>query len=82
MGANAAEGTKQRIAVFRFVPLKTNETGNINNNNNIIGSRVSDVFSSYPYYESHVKGIVAGISNNELLFIDENLDIQTINWSS
>ena len=65
-----------------FLKEDIEQASSFNNNSNIIGSRVSDVFSSYPYYESHVKGIVAGISDNELLFIDENLDIQTINWSS
>ena len=62
-----------------FLKEDIEQASSFNNNSNIIGSRVSDVFSSYPYYESHVKGIVAGISDNELLFIDENLDIQTIN---
>ena len=65
-----------------FLREDMEQASSFNSNSNVIGSRVSDIFSSYPYYESHVKGIVAGISDNELLFIDENLDIQTINWSS
>ena len=65
-----------------FLRKDMEQASSFNSNSNVIGSRVSDIFSSYPYYESHAKGIVAGISDNELLFIDENLDIQTINWSS
>ena len=65
-----------------FLREDMEQASSFNSNSNVIGSRVSDIFSSYPYYESHAKGIVAGISDNELLFIDENLDIQTINWSS
>jgi penicillin-binding protein 1A len=65
-----------------FLKENMEQASSFDSNSNVIGSRVSDIFSSYPYYESHTKGIVAGISDNELLFVDENLDIQTINWSS
>jgi penicillin-binding protein 1A len=65
-----------------FLKENMEQASSFDSNSNVIGSRVSDIFSSYPYYESHAKGIVAGISDNELLFVDENLDIQTINWSS
>ena len=65
-----------------FLKENMEQASSFDSNSNVIGSRVSDIFSSYPYYESHTKGIVAGISDNELFFVDENLDIQTINWSS
>ena len=65
-----------------FLKENMEQASSFNKNNDIIGSKVNDIFSSYPYYESHTKGIVVGIFDSKILFIDESLDIQSINWSS
>lgn len=53
-----------------------------NQDKDAIGSILSEIFSSYPYYQSHVKGLVVGVFDKKINFINENFEIDSINWSS
>ena len=45
-------------------------------------SRISKVFESYPYLNTHIKALVISIDNEKLYFINENLKIDNLSWSS
>lgn len=52
------------------------------NSDDFIGNKIANVFSSYPFYESHIKAIVIKIEDKNLFFLNENLNIDSIPWSS
>ena len=45
-------------------------------------NKINSIFDNYPYYQTHLKGIVINASNEELFFLNEKFEIQNIPWSS
>ena len=47
-----------------------------------LSNRINVIFEDIPFYTTHSKGIVINFKNNSLYFINENLEIDSIPWSS
>ena len=47
-----------------------------------LSNRINIIFEDFPFYKTHSKGIVINLSNNSLYFINEDLEIDSIPWSS
>ena len=46
-----------------------------------LSNQISIIFENFPYYKTHIKGLVISFKDEKLHFIDENLDIHSIIWS-
>jgi penicillin-binding protein 1A len=46
-----------------------------------LANKISIIFEDYPYYKTHIKGLVISFKDKKLHFIDENLKIHSIIWS-
>ena len=47
-----------------------------------LSNRINVIFEDIPFYTTHSKGIVINFKNDSLYFINENLEINSIAWSS
>jgi penicillin-binding protein 1A len=47
-----------------------------------LSNRINVIFEDFPFYSSHSKGIVINFMNDSLYFINEDLKIDSIPWSS
>ena len=47
-----------------------------------LSNRINVIFEDIPFYTTHSKGIVINFKNDSLYFINENLEIGSIPWSS
>jgi hypothetical protein len=47
-----------------------------------LSNRINIIFEDFPFYKTHSKGIVINLSDNSLYFINEDLEIDSIPWSS
>jgi penicillin-binding protein 1A len=47
-----------------------------------LSNRINIIFEDFAFYKTHSKGIVINLSNNSLYFINEDLEIDSIPWSS
>ena len=47
-----------------------------------LSNRINVIFEDIPFYTTHSKGIVINFKNDSLYFINENLEIDSIAWSS
>ena len=47
-----------------------------------LSNRINVIFEDIPFYTTHSKGIVINFKNDSLYFINENLEINSIPWSS
>ena len=83
------------IDIFNEAELEQLNAGNSNfiteslkneysflDDNKTIGSEINEIFSSYPYYRTHAKAIVIGVHEKRIDFINEKLEIESLNWSS
>ena len=43
---------------------------------------INEIFEDLPFYKTHSKGIVINFKDNNLYFINEELEIDSISWSS
>ena len=48
---------------------------------NTTSNRLTDIFDSYPFYESHIKAIVVNLTSERIDVIDENFELKSIYWS-
>jgi len=46
-----------------------------------LSNQISIIFENFPYYKTHIKGLVISFKDDKLHFIDENLEIHSIIWS-
>ena len=49
--------------------------------NKNLSNQISIIFENFPYYKTHIKGLVISFKDEKLHFIDENLEIHSIVWS-
>ncbi len=54
---------------------------NINLNEDHISNKLRNIFDSYSFYESYIKAVVVGISEKEIIAIDENFELKNAFWS-
>ena len=55
--------------------------GEIYLDKNITSNKLTDIFDSYPFYESHIKAIVVNVKSEKIDVIDENFELKSIYWS-
>ena len=55
--------------------------GEIYLDKNITSNKLTDIFDSYPFYESHIKAIVVNVTSEKIDVIDENFELKSIYWS-
>ena len=55
--------------------------GNINLDENNISNKLRSIFDSYTFYNSYIKALVVGITEKEIILIDENFEIKNAYWS-
>ena len=61
--------------------FENSNLGNINLDENIISNKLRSIFDSYTFYNSYIKALVVGISEKEIILIDENFEIKNVYWS-
>ena len=49
---------------------------------NNTANKVSSLFDLYPYVRTHLKALVARVSDNEIILLDENFEFKTVQWSN
>jgi len=54
---------------------------NINLNEDHISNKLRNIFDSYSFYDSYIKAVVVGISEKEIIVIDENFELKNSFWS-
>ena len=54
---------------------------NINLNEDHISNKLRNIFDSYSFYDSYIKAVVVGISEKEIIVIDENFEFKNAFWS-
>ena len=47
-----------------------------------LSNRINIIFEDFPFYKTHTKGIVINVEHDSLYFINEDLEINSIPWSS
>ena len=45
-------------------------------------NEIKSIFDSFPFYKSYIKGLVIKLSSEELFYLNEKLEINSIPWSS
>ncbi len=53
----------------------------INLDENITSNKLDKIFDSYPYYKTHMKALVINVSDNVVVTVNENLELNSIFWS-
>ena len=43
--------------------------------------KLSNIFESYAFYETHMKALIINVTDDEISFINENFELGSINWS-
>ena len=61
--------------------FENSNLGNINLDENNISNKLRSIFDSYTFYNSYIKALVVGISEKEIILIDENFEIKNVYWS-
>ncbi len=46
-----------------------------------ISNKLSNIFDSYAFYETHMKALITNVNDDEISFINENFELGSINWS-
>ena len=49
---------------------------------NNIANKVSSLFDLYPYVRTHLKALALRVSDNEIILLDENFELKTVQWSN
>jgi penicillin-binding protein 1A len=65
-----------------FITESLKKENSFIDDNETIGSEINEIFSSYPYYRTYAKAIVIGVHKKRIDFINEKLEIDSLNWSS
>ena len=55
--------------------------GDIDLDEDNISNKLSNIFESYAFYETHMKAIITNVTDDEISFINENFELGSINWS-
>ena len=58
------------------------ESEELLDNEDLISIRLNKIFSIFPFYASHVKAIVLSIKDDQIYFLNDSFDIDSIGWSS
>ena len=68
---------------FDYSPLNFNQEKNFDFSNPLddLTSRIREIFDSNIFVYSHKRGIVIDVNENNFLYIDEDLQINNIEWS-
>ena len=61
--------------------FENSNLGKINLDENNISNKLRSIFDSYTFYNSYIKALVVGISEKEIILIDENFEIKNVYWS-
>ena len=51
-------------------------------NDELTINKVNSIFDEFPFYKSYIKGLVIKLDSSTLFFLNENLEIDSIPWSS
>ena len=51
-------------------------------NDELTINKVNSIFDEFPFYKSYIKGLVIKLDPSKLFFLNENLEIDSIPWSS
>ncbi len=46
-----------------------------------ISNKLSNIFESHAFYETHMKVLITNVTDDEISFINENFELGSINWS-
>ena len=55
--------------------------GDIDLDEDNISNKLSNIFESYAFYETHMKALIINVTDDEIGFINENFELGSINWS-
>ena len=55
--------------------------GDIDLDEDNISNKLSNIFESYAFYETHMKVLITNVTDDEISFINENFELGSINWS-
>ena len=55
--------------------------GDIDLDEDNISNKLSNIFESYAFYETHMKALIMNVTDDEISFINENFELGSINWS-
>ena len=55
--------------------------GDIDLDEDNISNKLSNIFESYAFYETHMKALIINVTDDEISFINENFELGSINWS-
>ena len=55
--------------------------GDIDLDEDNISNKLGNIFESYAFYETHMKALITNVTDNEISFINENFELDSINWS-
>ena len=55
--------------------------GDIDLDEDNISNKLSNIFESYAFYETHMKALITNVTDDEISFINENFELGSINWS-
>ena len=56
--------------------------GDIDLDEDNISNKLSNIFESYAFYDTHIKVLITNVTDNEISFIDENFELGSISWSN
>tara|TARA_B100001939_G_scaffold242441_1_gene209949 strand:+ start:2033 stop:4471 length:2439 start_codon:yes stop_codon:yes gene_type:complete len=56
--------------------------GDIDLDEDNITNKLSNIFESYAFYDTHIKVLITNVTDNEISFIDENFELGSISWSN
>ncbi len=48
----------------------------------LVINKIKSVFDDFPFYKSHIKGLVIKINPSKLFYLNEYLEVDSISWSS
>ena len=55
--------------------------GDIDLDEDNISNKLSNIFESYAFYETHMKALIINVTDEKISFINENFELGSINWS-
>ena len=55
--------------------------GDIDLDEDNISNKLSNIFESYAFYETHMKALIINVTDDKISFINENFELGSINWS-
>ena len=55
--------------------------GDIDLDKDNISNKLTNIFESYAFYDTHIKALITNITDNKISFIDENFELGSIIWN-